>query len=234
MYKDYESAGMQSRLHFSKFILASLFILTVMVASMPEIKAQTTLNPVADTDSQNDNASGTGTTLYASQWNHLFLRYDMSALSGSVTNATLRIYQSGPSTTHTLNVNTTSTDTWSEGGTKPTTGTLITTSPGRTAAGWIEINLTSHVQTKMSGNKIVSVSLTSNIGTWTPFSSRQNATNKPELVITTSSPAQIDANHTTVTATINGSLSESFWNINTPITKAINGTPNNSASFGVA
>jgi hypothetical protein len=235
MQKQYHLRGFQSHLSSQRSFFNPLFILAVVLASISSGLAQSTLNPVADTDTQSDNASGTNTILYASQWNHLLLRFDMASLSGTVTNAKLRLYQVTTSSAHTLNVNTTSTDVWTEGGTKPAVGTLIQSVTGRTTAGWIEVDITSQVQTKMSGNKIVSLGLTSNIGQWTHFYSRQNATNKPELVVTTSSSsAQVDANNTAVAATVDGNLNEGFWNISTTVAKAINGTPNNSASFGVA
>ena len=236
MYSQSDLRGFQRRPTAHRYVLNLVFVLAAIFASLSEASGQTTLSPVADTDTQSDNASGTNTVIYASQYNHLFVRFDMNALSGTVTDAKLRMYQAATSPAHTLNINTTSTDVWTEGGTKPAVGSLLQSITGRTTAGWVEVDITSHVQSKMSGNKIVSLGLTSNIGNWTHFYSRQNATNKPELVVTTSSPTVplVEASATAVPATVDGNLNESFWNVNTTVAKAISGTPNNSASFGAA
>lgn len=193
-------------------------LLPIMLIWSLTVSAQT-FNPVADTDSQSDVAAGTNATLNASQWNQLFTRFDLSSVTGTVTNATLRIYQTSTSGAYTLNVNTTSTDSWTEGSTKPTVASLITSGAGRTTAGYVEINITAHVQSKMSGNKIVSLGLTTNLGTWTPFFSRQNSTNKPELVVTTSAPVGGTFNPTAdtdsqsdVAAGTNATLNSSQWN----------------------
>jgi uncharacterized protein YjdB len=147
----------------------------------------TTLNPVADTDNQSDVAAGTNATINISQFCTPFIKFDLTGVSGSVTNATLRVYFGGGLPATTLNVSTTSNDTWVEGGTKPTTGSAITSQAiGATGTGYLSINLTAHVQTKMSGNKIVSVTLSDTGSGWMGLNSRQAASNKPELVITTS------------------------------------------------
>jgi hypothetical protein len=179
MYSQSDLRGFQSRPSAHRYVFNLVFVLTAILASLSAASGQTTLNPVADTDTQSDNTSGTNTVIYASQYNHLFVRFDMNALIGTVTDAKLRMYQAATSPAHTLNINTTSTDVWTEGGTKPPIGSLLQSITGRTTAGWVEVDITSHVQSKMSGNKIVSLGLTSNIGNWTHFYSRQNATNKP-------------------------------------------------------
>src|SRR5688572_23463506 len=160
------------------------FLATTMlwlIAVFP-LSAQTTLNPTADTDSQSDVAAGTNATLNISQWCNPYIKFDLASISGTVSNAKLRLYF--PSTTaFTMNVNAATNDTWVEGGTKPGTGAAITSSS--VAAGgarYVEVDITAHVQSKMSGNKIVSLALSNNLGTWTSFNSRQNASNKPQLV----------------------------------------------------
>jgi len=172
---------MKSNLHRIRVLLCCMLLLSGQIAWSATI----TLNPTADTDSQSDVSAGTNPTLNASQWCHLFIKFSLSSISGNVSSAKLRIYQPNAQSSYTLNVNTTSTDTWVEGGTKPTTGSLIT-SKSAGPAGYVEIDITAHVQSKISGNKIVSLSLTTNIGTWTSFNSREASSNKPELVIITS------------------------------------------------
>lgn len=147
----------------------------------------TTLNPVADTDNQSDVAAGTNATLNISQYCTPFLKFDLSGISGTVTASTLRVYYGGGLPATTITVSTTSNDTWVEGGTKPTSGSVITTKTiGATGAGYVDIDLTSHTQSKMSGNKIVSVTLSDTGSGWMGLNSRQSSSNKPQLVVTTS------------------------------------------------
>ena len=169
----------------ARYRLRSLVPALVLLA-LPAVSQAVTLNPVADTDNQSDGAAGTNATLNISAYCTPFIKFDLSGVSGTVTNATLRVYFGAlPATT--ITVSTTSNDTWVEGGAKPTIGTTLTTKAlGGTSAGYIEFNLTAHAQAKMSGNKIVSVTLNNTLSGWNGLNSRQAASNKPELVITTS------------------------------------------------
>jgi regulation of enolase protein 1 (concanavalin A-like superfamily) len=160
--------------------------LLLSTVALSQISAQQTVSPVADTDSQSDNAAGTNTTLNISQWCHLFVKFDLSSVSGSVSNAVLRIHKNSASSGLTVYAHTTSNDTWTEGSAKPTIVNQIASLAVPNAAGYFEINLTSFVQGRMSANKIVSVGLSSNSGTWTQVNSRQASTGKPELVVTVS------------------------------------------------
>lgn len=145
-----------------------------------------TLGAVADTDSQSDNAQGTSAGLNISQYCTPYLKFDLSSVTGTVTNATLRVYFGGGMAATTITVSTTSNDTWVEGGAKPTPNTTIMTKTiGATPAGYIDFDLTAHVQSKLAGNKIVSVAMANTIGTWTGLNSRQAASNQPQLVVTT-------------------------------------------------
>jgi uncharacterized protein YjdB len=165
---------------------ARAWLSSLALLMLPLAATAVTLNPVADTDSQSDVAAGTNATLNISQYCTPFIKFDLSSVSGTVTNATLRVYFGGQPAT-TITVSTTSNDTWVEGGTKPTQGSVITTKAlGATSAGYIEFDLTSHTVSKMSGNKIVSVTLNNTLGGWNGLNSRQAASNKPELVVTTS------------------------------------------------
>ncbi|SFV27039.1 PA14 domain-containing protein [Thermoflavifilum thermophilum] len=191
-----------------------------------------TLNPTADTDSQSDNSSGTNSTLNASKWCHMFLKFDISNISANVVQAKLRIYQVYGGNPYTLNVNTTTTDNWSEGTTLPDIGTLITSKSVSGSQGYIEIDVTSYVQSKMSGNKIVSFGITTNLDTWTSFYSRQNNTNKPELVLTVTNNSA-SANKTLSTIVIDGNPNESVWQFNYAVNKSIIGGSNNTVSYAV-
>ncbi len=143
----------------------------------------TTLTPVADTDTQSDVAAGTNATLNASKWNTLYVKFNLSALSGTVSAAKLRVYRNA-TTAGTLNVSGASPDAWTEGGAKPTLGGLITTATMGTTAGYIEIDVTNTVKAEAAGDDLVTFGLTTSLDTWSAFHSRENASNKPQLVVT--------------------------------------------------
>nr|WP_275589215.1 DNRLRE domain-containing protein [Paenibacillus sacheonensis] len=143
-----------------------------------------TLQPIADTDTQSDVAAGTNATLYASQWSTIFAKFSLSGVSG-VTGAKVRIYHSAHVTNHTLTVSGASTESWSEGGAKPTLGTAIA-SKAVSAAGYVELDVTSAVQSKLSGGQSsITLGFSTNVGGWEAYLSRESATNKPELILTT-------------------------------------------------
>jgi Beta-mannanase len=193
-------------------------VLLILSLSLNWLHAQT-FSPIADTDSQSDVTAGTNTTLNSSQWCHLFLRFDLSSVTDKISSAKLRLYQVNPSDAYTLNVNQTSTDTWSEGNTKPTTGNLITATNPSNEAGYKEVDITGFVQNKLlQTNKIISLSITTNLGSWISFYSRENNNNKPQLVITTTTGTTYNL---TISAT-NGAVSKSpdraYYETNTTVT----------------
>ncbi|MBX5439770.1 MAG: DNRLRE domain-containing protein, partial [Thermoflavifilum sp.] len=106
--------------------LYALFLTVLSVTAGTFYARGQTFNPTADTDNQSDNSSGTNSTLNASKWCHMFLKFDLSNITGNVTQAKLRIYQVYGQNPYTLNVYTTTTDNWSEGTALPDIGTLIT------------------------------------------------------------------------------------------------------------
>jgi chitodextrinase len=151
-----------------------------------------TLTPVADTDTQSDVAAGTNTSLNASQWNTLFVKFNLSTIAGTVSSAKLRVYKNNTNT-GTLNVNGASPDSWTEGGAKPTLGGAIATATMGGTAGYIEIDVTGTVNAEAAGDDLVTFGLTTNLGGWTGFNSRENAANKPQLVVTYGSGARLAA-----------------------------------------
>ena len=189
-----------------KLKLLGTILCSVLLTSSVFFNANAvTVNPVADTDSQSDNSSGTNASLNASMWCHLFLRFDLGSVSGDVTQAVLRIYQPNSQSAYALNVNTTNTDNWNEGGSLPTVANLITSQSETGNPGYVEVDITSHVQSKMSGNKIVSLGITTSLGSWTSFYSRQSSSNKPELILTTdtqapTAPSNLSASNITQTS----------------------------------
>ncbi|MGE5559137.1 MAG: hypothetical protein ACM3WV_11120, partial [Bacillota bacterium] len=169
-----------------KILVLMTVILLLMVGfyrQEPVVKAdQIILNPVADTDSQSDVAAGTNPTLNASQWCHIFVKFDLSSISGNITAATFRINHPGHSSNHTLYLNNASPDSWFEGGSKPTTGTNIT-SQSVTSTGYKQFTVTSNVQTEAAGDDLITFSLTTNLGTWESYNARESSY-KPELIVT--------------------------------------------------
>lgn len=152
--------------------------------TIPFSSTSTTVNPIADTNSTGDVTAGTNTTLACSKTVVIYEKFDLSAFTGNLSSAKLRIYEASTRTGgYTLTVSTTSNDTWVEGGTKPSKGTSITTAVMAGTIGYIEIDLTNHVISKLAGNKIISVAFTTSVTSSITFNSRQNAANKPELVL---------------------------------------------------
>ncbi|MBC8160297.1 MAG: fibronectin type III domain-containing protein [Roseiflexaceae bacterium] len=141
-----------------------------------------TRTPTDDTDTQSDNASGTNALIHASQYNNLFARFDLNGISGSVQSARLRLHKNDASSGLTVIANRASTDSWTQNGSKPSLGMQIASTSPANAAGWVEIDVTSFVQSELNGDKIASFGVTTNLGTWTGFSSKEGA-NAPQLVV---------------------------------------------------
>jgi len=198
-----------------------LFALLIGVGLSRVDAATTTLNPVADTDTQSDVVAGTNPVINFSLWNTALFKFDLSGISGTVTAAKLRIYLPNGISATTFTVLGTSNDTWTEGSAKPNQGSTITTkSVPASGAGYIELDLTSHVQSKLAGNKIVSVGLIDTLNNWVNLNSRQSPSNKPELMVTTgtgttastlSAAADTDQ-QSDVAAGTNAVINFSLWN----------------------
>jgi uncharacterized protein YjdB len=170
-----------------KILSALRFLIPLLVLVLsPRIFATTyTLNPVADTDTQSDVAAGTNSNLNFSQYCTGLMKFDLSSVSGTASGATLRFYTPYSMAATTVTVSSTSNETWVEGGTKPGVGTTITTkAQSAISAAYIEVDLTSYVQSKLSGSKIVSIAISNTLSGWTGWNSREASTNKPQLVVT--------------------------------------------------
>ncbi len=188
-----------------------------------------TFTPVADTDGQSDAPAGTNPILNASKWCHLFIRFDLTSFTGIAKSATLRIHQVNSSVPYTLNVNTTSTDSWVEGGTKPTTADLITSVNPATTAGYKEIDITGYVQKKMMANKVVSVSITTDQNGWISFDARENATNTPELVIVAANGNMYTLRVTSVNGSVTRDPDRVYYEADSTVT--LNATPDPGSQF---
>lgn len=175
-----------SHLMLAVFTLSMLSGAITVSLSTPVIAASATLNPVADTDTQSDNSSGTNAVLNASQWCNIFMKFDLSSISGNITSAILYVNHPVHSSNHTLNLSSASPDSWSEGGTKPALGDVIS-SQTVTSAGNKQFDVTSQVKAELSGDKLVTFGLSTNLGSWEQYNSRESS-NKPQLVVTYSDP----------------------------------------------
>ncbi|GCE25145.1 hypothetical protein KDA_06290 [Dictyobacter alpinus] len=142
-----------------------------------------TLTPSADRDNWAQNA-GDSTTLNASQWQTIYLKFDLSTVS-SVSKATLRLYRTDLNQGSTiLTASQVTDDSWTEASTTlPAVGASISTATSATV-GYVDLDVTSFVQAQKAADGIVSIGVSSNSTSWVGFYSRDNATNKPQLVVT--------------------------------------------------
>jgi len=164
-------------------VFALLLTVVLYGGTVPASAATSTLTPVADTDTQSDVPAGTNATLYASQWNYIFIKFNLSGLS-TVTDATVRIYHADHSVNHTLQVHNASTENWNEGsGTKPNLGTQIASKSVK-GNGYYDISVTAAVQAKLNaGQTSLTLGFSTDISTWEAYQSRESG-NKPQLVVT--------------------------------------------------
>ncbi len=128
-----------------------------------------------------------------------FLRFNVAGLSGSVTQATLRIYANSAQSTG-YSAYRVASNTWSETtinySNAPALGTLIGASGPVAAGTWTSVNVTTYI----TGNGTFSLALATSNATALSLASRESA-NKPQLVITTSSTASPTATKVPPTAT---------------------------------
>lgn len=147
-----------------------------------------TLTPTDDRDSQSDNAAGTNATIHYSQYNTIYLRFDLSAATGNtVTSATLRIFRTANQAATTTTVYRANHDNWTQSGSVP--GYVEAIPLGSLAhpsgSGWLEITLDpAAIQADFRGQQVVSLALTNTLGGWTGVSSREGA-QPPQIVLVT-------------------------------------------------
>jgi hypothetical protein len=141
----------------------------------------TTLQPTDDRDS--DNGSGSAQSINTSKWTTAFVKFNVAAIGGTITQANMRIYAPNlPQGAVTLTAYRIDNDAWSENGsTLPGYGDALA-SVNVTTAGYAELNLTDYVKSQKAGDSVVSFALKTNKDGWTGFGSKEN-TYKPELVV---------------------------------------------------
>jgi hypothetical protein len=147
-----------------------------------------TFTPVADAyvndAAPTSNFNGTSLRVDGSPLMRSFLRFDLSSLVGSVMKATLRVYPTSSQTTG-HDVRGVTDTSWLETGitheTAPATGPVAGSSGKITTGMWTEVDVTSLV----TGPGLVAFALTTTSLTAVAYSSREAATNKPQLVVQT-------------------------------------------------
>ncbi len=153
-----------------------------------EINAASTLNPVADayvdpTYPTTNYGTSTQLRVDGSPAVKSYLRFSVAGLSGSVTQATLRIYANSTQSTG-VTVSRVADNTWSEtainAGNAPAVGSALGSSGAATAGAWLSVDVTPYI----TGNGTYSFALTTSNATALSLASRE-ATNKPQLVVTT-------------------------------------------------
>ncbi len=168
----------------------------------PPPTANSTLAAVADRSSQSGN--GTGTTETVSRYNNYSIRFNLPSISSHT--ATLRVYRDQANTVPVVLTASQASDSWVESGngaSNASKGATITTAPSDTGGQWIECDVTAYVNAEISGDRVASFIITTDQGAWnTNFHSRENPTNPPELVLT-STPARPANSYATWSSSIN-------------------------------
>jgi hypothetical protein len=171
-----------------------------------------TFNPVADAYVAGDVTTtnyGRSATLKAdgSPDYHSYLRFNVSDIVGTVTNATLRLYTTSSSATG-YQVKRVSSQAWEEGtityANAPAVGTLIGSSGNFASGSWTTVNVTSLI----TGNGTVDLAVSTTSSTIMNFNSRDATSNQPQLVIqtsaTTTTPTSTRTPTPAITPTVTG------------------------------
>ncbi|MEM9859839.1 MAG: DNRLRE domain-containing protein, partial [Bacteroidota bacterium] len=120
-----------------------------------------------------------------------FLKFDLGAISGSVTSAKIRLKVQNDDSGASHNLYLVSNDTWTETGitwsNKPSAGSLIGTATVPAIGEWIEFDVTSEVNGELTGDGTISLQVSeSSIGTFVAYHAREatNPDDRPVLVYT--------------------------------------------------
>jgi fibronectin type III domain protein/calcineurin-like phosphoesterase family protein len=139
----------------------------------------------ADFPSTNYGLSGTIRAVSSPEYRS-YLRFAVNDISGTVTNATLRLYPTSSSATG-YQIKRVTGQTWEEGtityATAPAVGALIGSSGNFSSGNWTGVNVTSLV----NGNGVYDLVLTTTSSSNMNFNSRDASSNRPQLVIQTTS-----------------------------------------------
>ncbi len=161
---------------------------------------------------------------------HGYIRFNVSGLSGPVTNATLMILANS-SNSQGIRALAVADNTWGETtinyNNAPPLVSLLASSGGFTTGTWISLNVTSYI----TGNGTFSLGVNTLSGTATSLASRQSGANSPQLAVTTSggltaTPTQTSAVTNTPTFTPTSTSAETNTPTFTPTaTVVISSTP---------
>jgi hypothetical protein len=142
----------------------------------------------ADFPSTNYGLSGTIRAINSAPENHSYLRFNVSDIHGTVTNATLRLYTTSSSATG-YQIKHVTDQTWEEGtityANAPAAGALIGSSGNFTSGNWTSVNVTSLI----TGNGVYDLALTTTSSSTMNFNSRDASSNRPQLIIQTTTGA---------------------------------------------
>jgi calcineurin-like phosphoesterase family protein len=203
----------------------------------PVASGNVTFNPIADSrvlEASPNTNYGTGTTLVTDAGTGVnvesYLLFTVSGVTGPITNATLRLYVTDPSKDGPAVYS--SATGWTETGitwaNRPARTSGVLSDSAAVAVGtWIELDVTSAV----TGNGTFGFELATGSTDGTTVSSRQAATNKPELVLTIGGGAPPTATPTsTATPTATGTATATVTSTATVTPTATNtatptGTP---------
>ncbi len=145
-----------------------------------------TLNPVADAHTManrptNNQGNATTLRLNASPDTNSYLRFNVQGVTGSVTQATLRLYTQSTSSTG-YSVHQVADNSWGElsinYNNAPALGSLLNNSGVISSGSYVEVDVTGYV----TGNGLLSFGLSTADSTLIQLTSREGA-NKPELVV---------------------------------------------------
>ncbi|UKS30495.1 DNRLRE domain-containing protein [Paenibacillus sp. HWE-109] len=206
-------------------------ISTLMVTTLPVLAgaaATSMLSPSDDTYVYQSNPStnfGTATSLFvkndASASRYAFLKFDLAGISG-VTSAKLRVYGSASSTTVLSAYQTT--DSWTQSGliwtNKPAVGSSAGSVSINTTNTYNEIDVTSYVAAEAGSDHTVSFALQESVGKYTTLNSKENAVNKPQLVVVSGGGSPGDTQSPTAPTGVTGTAASSSqininWNAST-------------------
>ncbi|MDB5802516.1 MAG: hypothetical protein JWL63_3455 [Rhodocyclales bacterium] len=160
-------------------------------SSNSSVSGPVTLTAAEDSYVYESNATtnfGTDTSMYvkndAGKVRLSYVKFNLTGVT-TVTSAKLRIY--GSSTANTNLGAAQTTDGWTQAAitwnTKPAAGTAIGSVAMTTTAKYYEIDVTAYVQSQAGGDHVASFVLSETAGKYTTLNTKENAANKPQLVI---------------------------------------------------
>jgi Calcineurin-like phosphoesterase len=176
-------------------LLTALAVILVAISGVgPATAASQTFKPTADayvSAAQPSGRFGTETRLKvdASPVMRAYIRFNVQNVSGAVTSATLRLYTRTSSNVG-VEVRSVSSSGWTETdinyANAPTPSATVTRTSGAFSSDqWISVDVTPLV----AGNGSVSFALTTTSSAVSSFSSRENSSKAPQLVVVTGTPS---------------------------------------------